>query len=438
MHIAWPIVVGMLSYTAMGVSDTLLVGWVGKTELAAVGLGTTAVFLINSLFLGVLGGIRVVSSQATGARRHRAAQAAAWQGIVLALVFGVAVIGLSALDQHIFALMGGDARVQALAREYFNARVWAAPFWYVTIVLGNYYQGAGDTRTPMAINLVANGANIALDVVFIFGLGSVPAMGVAGAAWATVAASMIGMVMMLGRFLWQHRFRHRPRWRWSTAWRLLKVGTPMGINYVLGVGGFAVFTALLARMGEDQLAAHQIALKIVSMSFLPGHGIGQAAGVLTGQFVGARRPEEARRAFRSALGLAVGVMGVLGGVFWIMPDTLIRLFQDDPRVLEIGRQLLMVAAVFQIFDAIAMTAAGALNGTGDTRFTMLASVACSWLVMVPSAWFFGVWLELGALGAWMGLTAEIVVVSVANLLRFQGGAWAASITARPRRRLRVA
>ena len=420
-HIAWPIVVSMLSYTAMGVSDTLLVGWVGKTELAAVGLGTTAIFLVNSFFMGSLHGVKIISAQATGAGKGGVATSAAWHGMVLALVFGLAVVGLGFGGELIFRLMGGGPEVQALAAEYFGIRVLAAPFWYVTIALADHYQGTGDTRTPMKINLMANGVNIGLDIVFIFGLGPIPAMGVGGAALATVMASAAGMLVILLGFI---RSRALPeQFDWAEIRDILRVGLPIGVHYVLGVAGFTVFTALLARMGEDELAAHQIAIKIVSLSFLPGYGMSEAASVLTGQYVGAGQPQHARRSFATAAWLSVAIMGIFGLVFWLVPEHLIRLFQDDQRVLEIGRQLLLVAAIFQIFDAIAMVATGALNGTGDTRFTMMASVAISWFVLVPAAWFFGVALGLGAMGAWMGMTFEIIILAAVMLYRFRSGAW---------------
>jgi MATE family multidrug resistance protein len=173
----------MLSYTAMGVTDTLLVGWIGKTKLAAVGLGTTAVFLVNAFFLGTLHGVKVISAQATGAKRGGMAYSAGSTGAAMGVAFGFAVLLLSLVDAQIFALMGGPEEIQLLARQYFNVRVWAAPFLYVTIALCDFHQGTGDTKTPMKVNLMANGFNIVLDLVFIFGLGPIPAMGCRARRW---------------------------------------------------------------------------------------------------------------------------------------------------------------------------------------------------------------------------------------------------------------
>jgi MATE family multidrug resistance protein len=420
-HVAWPIVISMLSYTAMGVADTLFVGWVGKTELAAVGIATMAIFLFNSFFMGTLHGVKVISAQATGSGDSAQAVRSGWLGAALALPFGGLVLVATLFAGPLFSALGGPAEVQALGREYFGIRALGAGLWYVTIAMSDYYQGIGDTRTPMRVNLLANAINIAVDPLLIFGIGPIPAMGVGGAALATVIAQGLGMAYIFVLFV---RKVGVPRGlRWSEVGELLRLGLPMGVHAALGTGAFTVFTAMIARMGEAELAAHQIAIKIISISFLPGYGLSETATILVGQYVGAGKVPTARRALRSAMGLAVGLMGVCGVVFFLFPEPLITLFNTDEDVVRVGTNLLFVAAFFQVFDAVAMVANGALNGTGDTRFTMFAGVICSWFVLVPAAYVFAYVLGWGAAGAWMGITLEILVLAVVLLVRFYGTAW---------------
>jgi MATE family multidrug resistance protein len=431
VRLAWPIVVSMLSYTAMGVTDTLFVGWVGKTELGAVGLATMAVFLVNAFALGVLEGVKVVSAQAAGAKDARTAEASAWQGTLLSLPLGAGVIALGLLHEPIFRLMGGTDGVRALAGDYFIIRVFSAPFWYVTMALSNAFQGMGDTRTPMRINLLANGLNIVLDPVFIFGWGPVPAMGVKGAALATVLACAIGMAYTLK--LYAGRYGFRPCYDRRIMRSIVRLGWPMGVRFALDVGAWTAFTALLARMGEDELAANQIVINIIKLSFLPGWGISEAACILTGNYTGARDWAGVRRSFAAAAKVAVCFMAFCGLLFFIAPEVFLVCFQRDPEVLRIGRQLLWVAAVFQVFDAVAMVAVGALNGTGDTRYTMVVSVGASWFVLMPVAYLLGVVLEMGALGAWLGITTNILVVAVILVNRFRGEGWRVAAKAAPLR-----
>lgn len=418
---SWPLVIGMLSYTAMGVADTLVVGWLGVTELAAVGLASTAMYLVQSLFLGSLNGVKVISAQATGARDPRLALDSAWYGAALAVVFGLVTVALGGLDGPIFALLGGEESVQGIARTYFGVRVLAAPFWFVLMALGDSMQGTGDTRTPMWLTLGANVLNIGLDFLLVFGWGPIPAMGAEGAAWATVLACALGMVAGVAVFL--GRRPGRPSWRPRLVWELVKVGGPVGMRYMLNTVGFTVFTGILARAGERDLAAHQVAIRVISVSFLPGYGIGEAATVLVGQYLGMREEGLARRAFLNCLWLSMGVMSACGLVFLALPEPIARLFTDDPAVVEVACDLLRIAAFFQLFDAAAMAAVGGLNGAGDTRFTLLASLATNWGVMVPVAWGLGVGLEWGAQGTWLGLTAEIIVLAGLALWRFRRGDW---------------
>ena len=168
---------------------------------------------------------------------------------------------------------------------------------------------------------------------------------------------------------------------------------------------------------DDALAAHQIAFKIIGISFIPGYGMSEAASVLAGQFYGADRSDLIRRSYLNAMLLAVLMMGAWGIVFWTIPETLIELFQGEPAVMVLGAQLLAIAAVFQVFDAVVMTTFGALNGVGDTRFSTVALVMASWFVLVPGAWFFAVGLGMGVAGAWIGITVEIFVLMIAALWR---------------------
>jgi len=411
----------MLSYTAMGVTDTLLVGQIGRTELAAVGIGTTAFFLVNSFMLGILHGVKIVSAQATGSGLHEKVKDAAWMGIAIAIPASFLVITLSLFSGPIFAVLGGPPQVQELAVDYFSLRVWASPFWYVVIAINDHYLGKGDPRTPMRVNLVANGVNIVADVIFIFGFGPISAMGVEGAAAGTVVASVVGMIMVGYTFL--RTVSARPRWQPDVLREVFRLGLPIGVRNAMGVMGFTLFTAILARLGEAHLAAHQVAIKIVSLSFLPGYGISEAATVLVGQYVGAGKRSLARLSYTSAMRLGIGVMGTMGFVFVLAPEMLIRLFTDDAEVLVIGCALLRIGAFFQVLDAIAMVATGALNGTGDTRYTAVASVGASWLVMVPTAYTLAIPAGLGAAGAWLGITAEIAVLALILSLRFRGDRW---------------
>ena len=427
-RLAWPIMVSMLSYTAMGVVDTLYVSRLGTAPLAAVGLAMTQVFLAQSFVLGLLGGLKVLIAQRVGAGTADAADGIgrlAWQGLWLAGLAGALVALLIPVSGAILSLMGASGGVVAHGEAFLRIQLLGAPLAFALQALGAPFHGRGETRVPMVATLLANGVNILLDPLFIFGGWGIPALGVGGAALATVLGLLVGVVYLAARL-------RGTLWAASASldgaalgeiWRL---GAPMGLRVLLEVGSFTLVAALLAQVGDAHLAAHVLVIRIISVSFLPGHAIGEAASVLTGQAVGARQPARAREAARLSMLLAVGVMAAMGLVFYLIPGVLLVPFHAPPEVATLGRSLLLIAAVFQIFDAVVMVGFGALNGAGDTRFTMAAGVGTAWLVKLPVGYALALAAGWGAPGAWWGLTAEIVLVALIALWRLRGEAWLAA------------
>ena len=310
------------------------------------------------------------------------------------------------------------------AAAYFEVLLLGAPLAFAGFALMSFFQGRGDTRTPMVATVAANLLNIVLDPIFVFGWGPVPALEVRGAAVATV----LGQALMVALLLWPFWVRDavpgaprgldRPTLR--AIWRL---GSPLGVMEVLDLGAFAAFASILTAAGEVHLAAHILVMRIVSLSFLPGFAIGSATGVLVGQAVGARRAEAAGDAIRSGLGLAVGGMALAGLAFVAVPELLVAPFGVGPELERASRRLLRVAAAFQIFDAVVMVLYNALTGAGDTRFVMRAGVGASWLVKVPVAWALALPAGLGSVGAWFGFTVELLLLATLFGWRVRGGAW---------------
>lgn len=421
MVLAWPIVISMLSYTAMDLADALFVGWLGTTELAAVGLAATLLFMIQSFFLGTLQGVSIGAAQAEGARDLDRARRIAQMGILLAIPFGLFVLAIALLREPLFLAMGGEPEVQRIAADYFKIRAFGVPFLLVMFAICNYYQGIGKTRVAMYFNLFANGLNILLDPILIFGFGAIPAMGVEGAALATVIAQFLGMVAAILFFVWNQGLRKE--FDLQQARRILTLGLPLGLRFFLSMTGFTIFTALIARLGTTELAAHQIALRVVSVSFLPGHGIAQAAGILTGQRVGARELEMVREVLFAGLQVAWVLMGIMGVFFFLFGTEIASLFVDSEETIRLAAQLLIVAAAIQLLDATVMVLIQTLNGTGDTRFTAIAAIGANWCVLLPTAYLLAVVFELGAPGAWMAIGVEFAVLASIMIWRFSSRRW---------------
>ena len=427
--LAWPIMVSMLSRTAMTTADTLFVGQLGTQHLAAIGLASVASFLGIAFGMGLLGGVNVAVAHRTGAQDHDGARRLWWQALYVAGGLGVVVASLFWVGPWIFPVLGGSDNATELASSWFSLRILGSPLAFATFGLTAWFQGRGDTRTPMVAVVLTNVLNIALDPLLIFGLGPVPELGIAGAAHATNVAQAVGLGFLVWRSQGERSSFVLPnRLALSEIWRL---GSPLAIWYGLDVLAFALFVSLLARAGEAELAAHVVVLRIISVSFLPGHAVGEAGGVLVGQSVGAGRPELARQAWRSAARLGVAVMSVFGFVFILVPETLLWPFDLEPQVTQVAVGLMVVGAFFQVFDAVAMTGLGALKGAGDTRFTMWTGVLNSWLVKLPVGAYLALGAGLGAVGAWLGLTLDIIVLAVLATWRIESGGWLKATKEKP-------
>lgn len=420
--LAWPVMISMLSYTGMSVIDTLFVARLGTDPLAAVGLAAVLVFFTQSFGAGLMGGVRVLVSQATGAGNPSTAARLGWQGIWIALPLGALMSLMSLLPPELFHLLGATPTVADHADAFFSIRVLGAPLVLLNIGISAWFQGRGDTVTPMRATLIGNGLNLVFDPLLIFGLWGFPELGVAGAALATITAGLFQVAYLSWRASPDLlKVSRSPDKRLIRS--VLDMGIPIGVRYTLDMGSFVIFSAMITHVGPVQLAAHIIVVRICSMSFLPGHAVGEAAGVLVGQFVGAGRKHLAKPVVISSVKLAVGIMASWGVIFLTLPELLVSPFETEAAVAQIAASVLIVAAAFQIFDAIVMAVGGGLNGAGDTRWVMIASLIGAWLIKVPGA-YIGIFIfDLGARGAWLAFTVELVLLSVAYTHRARGQAW---------------
>ena len=419
--LAWPIAVQMLSYTTMGLVDALFVGQLGTTALAAVGLGSTVGLLVQAGGIGLVAGTRVAVCQAHGAAQTQRARRSAWSGLRLAATLGLIVPLACFGASPLLRLLGAEAQVLVTAVPWSQVRILAVPFFLCTAALSGWFQGRGNTRTPMVATLVANGVNILLDPILIFGFGPASGIGAVGAAAATVAGSACGLLVLA--LAGRRSLGHAPGWATEELRRTLALGLPIGLRRLLEVASYAVFAALLASVGEAALAAHIVVVRVVSVSFLPGHAVGEAASVLVGQAVGAGARLRARTAWLSATWVATAVMGSFAVIFVAVPELLLAGFSLQPEVLELASRLMLLAAAFQVMDAVAMVGLGALAGAGETRFTMVLGVAAAWLVKLPLGAGLVLGTGLGAAGAWWGLMAEIALVAVIVVFRVRRATW---------------
>jgi MATE family multidrug resistance protein len=369
--------------------------------------------------MGLLLGLDTLVSQAFGAGRLRACHEWLLQGIYLAAIVTVplmlAAYALAATMPH----WDLYPSVLALTRPYLEAVAWSTPPLMLYAAFRRYLQAINVVRPIMIVLVTANLVNAAANWMLIFGHGGLPALGTAGAAWATVI-SRAYMAVALGVVIVLHERREqvglfdmplgfdRQRVR-----ALLRLGVPAATHMTAEVGVFAAATALAGRLDPTALASHQIAVNVVGVTYMVPLGIAAAGAVRVGQAVGRRDPAGARRAGWTALAIGVGFMSIAAAAMLIAPAPIIRLFTGEPAVVATGVSLLLIAAAFQLFDGLQGVATGVLRGLGDTRTAMLSNLAAHWAIGLPIGAFLCFGAGWGVRGLWIGLSIGLVLVGVA-------------------------
>jgi putative MATE family efflux protein len=426
--LAYPVVLTQLSATLMGVVDSAMVGRLGPTELAAVGFGAIWMWTIFSLIFGTASGIQTFVSQEDGAGRPQECGRWAWQGLYAVLPFAVLLVALLAPSiEPLLELLGPSPELRAAAGSYIGTRLIGELGLTVIMVVTPFFRGIGDTKTPLYVTLFANAVNGVLDYGLIFGRLGLPEWGVAGAGAATAVANGVGAVAILCAFRMRAKtqpFHTQPRAPHAAdMWRFLRTSAPIGGQWSVGMMAFALFTTVVARMGDASMAASQAFVMLLSFSFMQAIGISIAASTLVGRYIGAGDLEGAAASFRASALLGVALALLVAAVFIAIPVPLLRLFTDDPGVMELGRPLVILGALFQLFDALAIIVEGALRGAGDTRWPFAIQTFLGFGLFVPLAYLLGVVLGGGLQGAWLGALINIIVMTLVLLWRFQSRAW---------------
>ena len=426
LKLAYPIVISMVSRTVMTFVDTAMVGRLGTSQMAAVGLAGIATWTILSFFSGLLTCINTFVAQHHGAKQPRMVAIITWQGLYLAFGSYLLLILVSQFSSYLFVLMRPSLEVQQFGTTYIQTRLFGGIGTLIYFTMSSYFRGIGDTRTPMWIEIFANLTNMTFDYLLIFGKFGFPRMEVEGAAIATVISGVLAAIIYLLIFLSKRhdrKFQVRSllQFRLPEVGRLMKVGLPMGVQGVLDVGSFTVFSAMIGRMGNVELAANTAAITLLHTSFMPLIGISLAATTLVGQYIGSNQYANARESGYTAIKVGVAYTSLMALLFFCVPNALLSLVTDDPNVIKLGRKILFLAAIFQVSDGCGICSSGALKGAGDTLFTMLVGISYGWLFFLPlSYWLAG---RYGLSGAWTGATVYIILLGITYFLRFRSSRW---------------
>jgi putative MATE family efflux protein len=401
LNLAAPVIGENLLETMLGVVDTLLVAGLGAAAIAGVGTALQVLFFLISALSALAVGSSVLVAQAWGAGDKARASHLARQSLVWSVICSIplAVLGW-ALSGPVVAIFGTEPAVTQIGTEYLQVTMATIVVLVTLFIGGGVLRGVGDGRTPMIVTAIANVINVALAYALIYGHWGLPALGAVGSAWATFIARAIALGLLVWA-LWRGRNGLSIRGGgWLPELRVVRditrIGVPAALEQVLVSGAFFGLTLLVASLGTLVLAAHRLAFTALSFSFLPGFGFAIAATALVGQSVGARRLEDGAEAARIATRWATVWMGAIGVIFFVFAEPIMRLFSDDPAVVSAGAAGLRIVALSQPFWAIMFVQAGALRGTGNTRFPLIVTGGGIWLSVLLA------WLLVATVGGALG------------------------------------
>lgn len=430
VRLGLPIVGTTMSGMLLGFTDFVMVSRLGTEATAAISPCTMLLYTVLCLGLGMSNSVQTFSAQALGRRNRTEAPAYAWQALYIAAAFAVITYPVTLGLPRLWEWVGHEPIVAEMELAYSEVVLWCMPLAIMCVALEGFFNGVQRPKVALASVIIAVGFNALANYALIFGKLGFPEMGIRGAAVATLVAWLVRLVVLYSVFRGAHFRREYDTLR---AWRpsiarikgILKVGGPTGIQWTLDVGSWFVFlTLLLAGFGTATLAASNIGLQLMHLSFMAALGIGSAVTTLVGHAIGERRHDLAELRARVGLVVTTGYMGFIGVIFLFFGPNLVGLLSGDPVVIAVGSGVLIWAAAFQVFDAMGITYVHALRGAGDTRWPALVVIFCNWGVFISGGYAVSRLLpQMSHHGPWMMCTLYIILVGLALRHRFRRGAW---------------
>ncbi len=419
VQIAGPVVVAEIGWMSMGLVDTVMVGPLGPEAIAATGLGTGVFTAIAVFGMGLMLGLDTLVSQAFGATRLDECKRLLVQGVWLAALVTPFVLALTGVALASMGHWGLNETIRPLAEPYLQVVALSTVPLLMYAALRRFLLGVHQARPIMVALVSANLVNLVANYALIYGHWGLPALGVRGAAAATtLARCYMALALWAAVRRTVRTLDAPPAQRALDIPRLValaRLGLPAAVQVTLEVGAFTLATALAARLDAVSSAAHQIALNVASLAYMVPLGLCSAAAVRVGHAIGARDRPRAVRAGWTAIGLSGVLMLGVAVVMWLAPHVLVAPFSRDPQVVLVGSMLLVIAAAFQLFDAVQTVAIGALRGLGDTVAPMMVGLVGHWLIGLPIGYVLCFRRDWGVTGLWVGFLSGILVVSVVLL-----------------------
>lgn len=425
LNLAYPVMLSQLGHIMVGIVDSIMVGQIGSTPLAASAFANNFLSVFLMFGIGISYGITPLVAQADGQSDTGKITRLLRHGIILCgsvgLMLFIALYGIS----YLFPFMDQPEAVVTLGTPYF---LIIASSLIPLMIFQNFRQfseGLSITKPTMYITIVANLVNVLLNYLLIYGKLGFPEMGLNGAGWGTLVSRIL---MAFGLYLFMIKYERFKVYRTAFNLRkiksdffkpMLKLGVPSGIQFVFEVGAFTMASIMMGWLGTNSLAAHQIAISLVSLSYMMASGISAASTVRVGNQIGRRDGLNLKRVGNTSFLMSLVFMACCAIVFIAFSNFFPTLYVEDPQVIKIASTLIIIAGFFQLSDGVQVVGLGSLRGMSDVKAPTIITLVAYWAIAIPASYLLGFTFDLGPSGIWYGLLIGLTVAAIALFFRFK-------------------
>ncbi|NLA39314.1 MAG: MATE family efflux transporter [Methanomicrobiales archaeon] len=425
--IAAPIVVGNVLQSGLELVDLFFVGRLGSEAIAGVAMGSSIIMVLMTVIVGIVTANTAFVSRHYGAKDTDMVAKGVWHTLVLGLLFSfvLSIVGIL-YSEDMLLFLGAEPVVAAYGAAYlvvlFAGIATLVELW----VINSSFQSCGDAVTPMLLVVLANILNIVLDPLLIFGYWIFPVCGVAGAAYATIISRSVAFTIAFALLLSGRTpipFSLRTKFEFGLAWRLVRIAVPNSVQSGLRNVTFLAMMAIVAVFGTAALSAYGIVGRLETVAIMPVLGVATATAVVVGQNLGAEKPERAEAGVKLSALMNGGFMAVMGAIFYIAAPAIVEIFDPSGASTAIGVSYMRTVAPFYVAMAVAIILAFALNGAGDTKKPMYATLFSMVLIQIPLAYILPDLLGIGIEGVWLAVICGITLQLGMLFTLYRRGSW---------------
>ena len=419
--LSFPIMISQLGHITVGVFDSLMIGKVSVSQLAAVSLATSIFSFILLFCIGLSYGITPLISSSDRGKKY--VSSILYNGMLVNVISSILLVSFVILTKHLLSYLGQDEEVLFHTYSYLDIICISLIPLILFQTFKQFIEGLGFTKPSMYISVISNVINVVLNAVLIFGLFGFPRLEIIGAAYATLISRVIMFLLILIYCLNNRRFskfilKTKFLVNLNHIKDIFRIGFASGLQYIFEVGAFSVATVMTGSIGAIHLAAHQIALNLASISYMIASGIGSASMISLSYYDGKRNFEDMRRSGFASFLLVFILMIVSALVFIIFRNYLPVLYVDDSSVINIASTLLIIAGLFQISDGIQAVGLGILRGIRDIKKPTIVTFISYWIISIPLSYFLGIEYGYGVYGIWIGLSVGLTLAAIFHVTRF--------------------